>query len=136
MLNITWSDIRLHLVCNRITEEIIEEIIRDLKKQVRMNIEQEAAEADLNVLKNQSRTPEISLEDFKDRAIEVGMVLEFEQQKSDPNRYDITDKTNPLSMYQLLGLAHYFCNRKWAKDITYMYIMKTYISLTFTDESD
>lgn len=80
--------------------------------------------------------PEIrdSLKGFKERANEMGLKLTYEQQKKNPLRYNIAvvEGANPgIGGYALLGLAHHFINRNWAKDINYMFIDKRNICLTF-----
>ena len=87
------------------------------------------------------RTIESCIANFKERAIEMGIDISMEAQKEDPNRYNIEltncePKNHSKDSYALIGLASHFCYRKWAKDISYIYIMKDHISLTFTDESD
>lgn len=82
---------------------------------------------------------EKTVNDFKERAEDMGLFLDLEQQKENKDRYNIKiseGKCNAMTSYALIGLAHHFINRKWAKDISYMYIMKSHISLTFTNETD
>ncbi len=83
-------------------------------------------------------TVETRIIDFKNRAAQMDLVLAFQQQ-GDTDRYNINvvhEHRTKMSDFALLGLAHHFINRKWAKDISYVYIMKSHISLTFTNETN
>lgn len=88
------------------------------------------------------------LEDFRQRATEMGLSLKFTLLENE-NRYriEISKDSHTTTLrrkitedwhmmeYALIGLASHFVYRKWAEDISYMYIMKNVIYLTFTPES-
>lgn len=86
------------------------------------------------------RTVESCIADFQERAKEMNISIKMRPSEG-LNRYLIQLekcelKNHSKDSYALIGLCSHFCYRKWAKDITYMYIMKDMIHLTFTNESD
>lgn len=72
------------------------------------------------------------MRDFMARAVESGFDVKAEPSEKVKNRYTLTaSHKGSGNDYGLLGLAHHFVNRSWAADISYTYIVKNVVSLTF-----
>lgn len=83
-----------------------------------------------------------SKQDFQDRAIEMGLVLNFTPHKTTYNRYHISASpfryehiSSNMAGYALLGLIYHFENRNWIKDVSYMFIDKRNVTVTFDNVS-
>lgn len=74
------------------------------------------------------------LKDFLRRAAEAGFAVKAEPNEKVKGRYTLTASHEGCGRdYGLLGLAYHFVNRSWACDVTYTYITKHVVGLTFLE---